>query len=43
MSADACIWILHGNEIVQYLQIYKRHEVDQGHSRKLLQGSTSYM
>ena len=25
-----------GKEIVQYLQNYKRHEVEQGHSRKLL-------
>ena len=32
-----------GNEIVQYLQNYKRHEVDQIHSRKLLQSSTSYI
>ena len=32
-----CIWrVLHGNEIVQYIQKYKRHEFDQGHSRKLL-------
>ena len=28
--------VLHGNEIVQYLQNYKRHEFDQGYSRKLL-------
>ena len=34
---------MHGNEIVQYLQNYKRHEFDQGHSRKLLQSSTSYI
>ena len=27
---------LHRKEIVQYLQNYKRHEVDQGHSKKLL-------
>ena len=34
---------MHGNEIVQYLQNYKRHEFDQDHSRKLLQSSTSYI
>ena len=34
---------MHGNEIVQYLQNYKRHEFDQGHSRKLLQSCTSYI
>ena len=28
--------VLHKNEIVQYLQNYKRHELDKGHSRKLL-------
>ena len=28
--------VLHGNEIFQYLQNYKRHEFDQGHSTKLL-------
>ena len=28
--------VLHGKEIVQYLQNYKHHEVDQGHSIKLL-------
>ena len=28
--------VLHGKEIVQYLQNYKRHEVDQGNSKKLL-------
>ena len=27
--------VLHGNEIVHYLQNNKRHESDQGHSRKL--------
>ena len=43
-SAIICIQrVLHGNEIVQYLQNYKRHEFDQGHSRKLLQSSTSYI
>ena len=26
---------MHGNEIVQYLQNYKHHEFDQGHSTKL--------
>ena len=36
-SAIICIQrVLHGNEIVQYLQNYKRHKFDQGHSRKLL-------
>ena len=28
--------VLHGNEIVELLQKYKHHEVDEGHSRKLL-------
>ena len=28
--------VLHGNEIVEYLQNYKHHEFDQGHSKKLL-------
>ena len=28
--------VLHGNKIVQYLQNYKRHEVDQVHSKNLL-------
>ena len=28
--------VLHGDEIVKYLQNYKRHESDQGHSRKFL-------
>ena len=28
--------VLHENEILQYLQNYKRHEFDQGHSTKLL-------
>ena len=28
--------VLHGKEIAQYLQNYKRDEFDQGHSRKLL-------
>ena len=27
---------LHGKEIVRYLRNYKRHEVDQGHSKRLL-------
>ena len=36
-SVIICIYIvLHGNDIVEYLQNYKRHEFDQGHSRKLL-------
>ena len=36
-SAIICIQsILHGNEIVQYLQNYKRHESGKGHSRKPL-------
>ena len=34
---------MHGNEIVQYLQNYKCHKFDQGHSTKLLQSSTSYI
>ena len=43
-SAIICIYrAWHGNEIVQYLQNYKCHEFDQGHSRKLLQSSTSYI
>ena len=28
--------VLHENEILQYLQNYKRQEFDQGHSTKLL-------
>ena len=35
------VWI--GKEIAQYLQNYKHQEVDQGHPKKLLQSSTSYM
>ena len=36
-SAIMCIYrVLCGNEIAQYLQNYKRHEFDQGHSTKLL-------
>ena len=43
-SAIICIQrVLHGKEIVQYLQNYKRHEFDQSHSRKSLQSSTSYI
>ena len=43
-SAIICIQrVLHGNEIVQYLQNYKRHKSSKGHSRKLLQSSTSYI
>ena len=43
-SAVIWIWrILHGNEIVQYLQNFKRHKFDQGHSRKLLESSTNYI
>ena len=34
---------MHGDEIFQYLQNYKVHDFDQGHSRKLLQSSTSYI
>ena len=41
-SAIFYIWrVLHGNEIVQYLQNNKRHESDQDHSRKLLWRSTN--
>ena len=29
--------VLYENQIVQYLQNYKRHEFDQGHSAKLIQ------
>ena len=37
MSAIICIQrVLHGNEIVQYFQNYKRHESGKGHSRKPL-------
>ena len=36
-SAVICIQRgLRGKEIVQYLQNYKRHEVEQGHFKKLL-------
>ena len=36
-STIICIYkVFHGNEIVQYIQNYKRHEFDQGHSRTLL-------
>ena len=36
-SAIICIErVLHGKEIVQHLQNYKRHEFEQGRSRKLL-------
>ena len=39
-SAIICIQsVSHGKEIVQYLQNYKRHKVDQGCSRNLLQSS----
>ena len=34
---------MHRIKIVQYLQNYKRHEFDQGHSTKLLQSCTSYI
>ena len=35
-SAIMCIErVLHGNEVVEYLQNYKSHEFDQSHSRKL--------
>ena len=41
-SAIICIQrVLHGNEIVRYLQNYKCHESGKGHSRKPLQSSTS--
>ena len=44
MSAIICIQrALHGNEIVQYFQNYKRHESGKGHSRKPLQSSASYI
>ena len=37
-AAIMCIErVLHGNEIVQYLQNYKRHEFDQDHSTKLIE------
>ena len=37
ISAVICISrVLHGKEVVQYLQNYKCHEVDQGHSKKLV-------
>ena len=29
-------WVLHGNDIVKYLQNDKCHEADQGHSRKVI-------
>ena len=35
---SAAIWIyiiMHGKEIAQYLENYKHHEVNQGHSKKL--------
>ena len=36
-SAIICIEkVLHGDEIVQYLQNYKRHKSGKGHSRKPL-------
>ena len=35
------IRVLHGKEIVQFLQNYKCHESGKGHSRKPLQSSTS--
>ena len=35
-AAVICIWkVLHGKKIVQYLQNYKCHKVDQDHSEKL--------
>ena len=36
LFTSAIMRILHGNKIVQYLQNYKRHDFDQGHSKKLL-------
>ena len=36
-SAVICIQrVLHGKEIVQYLQNYKRHEIDEDHPKKFL-------
>ena len=44
MSAIICIQrVWHGNEIVQYLQNYDRHESGKGHSRRPLQSSKSYI
>ena len=43
-SAIICIQrVWHGNEIVQYLQNYDRHESGKGHSRRPLQSSKSYI
>ena len=43
-SAIICMQrVLHGNEIVQYLQNYKRRESGKGHSRKPSQSSASYI
>ena len=40
-SAVICILrVLHGKVIVQHLQNHKRHEIDQGYSKKLLESST---
>ena len=36
-SAIICIQrVLHGNEVVQYIQNYKHHKSDKGHTRKPL-------
>ena len=36
-SAIICIQrVLHGNEVVQYIQNYKRHKSGKGHTRKPL-------
>ena len=36
-SAAICVSrVLHRKEIVHYLQNYKRHEINQGHPKKLL-------
>ena len=36
-SVVTYIWrVLHGKKVVQYHQNYKRHDVDGGHSKKLI-------
>ena len=43
-SKSICIRrVLHGKVIVQYLQNYNCHDFEQGHSRKILYKSTSYI
>ena len=43
-SAVICIQrVLDGDDIIQNLHYYKRHELDKSHSTKLLQSSTSYI